>query len=717
MAARLGAARTGGLLGLPWLRQPQDLLARAEHVRARCDALVAEAAALPPSARVLRRVDRISEALCSALDVAALLQAVHPEPEWMEAADAASMAVGATMARLNTDRRLYDAVQRVRRAPAVRGALSEEEARFAELICAEFEADGVHLPPAGQARAHELSGRIARLSADYMGALAAGGPRARAGRPSGPSDLAAVAAGRGLESPLWVRSELVRALPAHVGALLVRDGDLSLLPDEPAVAAAVLKWCADEPLRRAAHRRAHAAAGRANLGTLSALLDARLELARELGFASHTRSALAYGRMAASEGEVEAFLALVEGRIRPRLDAELSELSAAKAARDGGGGAPLGAWDVPFYTGMLKARRWQLQPRRLCRYFELERALGGLSGLFSRLFRLSLHEQPLAPGEGWAQGVRKFALVETAAGKRSEPIGTIYLDLFSRERKQPLSATFTLSAGRRAGPGARTDADGDGGEAALPLPTVAIVCAFPAPTPGSASAPSLLSHSELTTLYHEAGHALHALLSTTSFQHLSGVRGPLDFVECPALLLERFACDWRVLRGWATDVHTNEPIPEELVAALAGSASHFAGYDNALQLLYARTDLAFHGDTPPSADTSGAVRGLHEAAFGPRLPWVEGADWHASFSHLVGYGGGYYAYLWARSLSAQLWQERFAEDPLSQSAGADVRAALLEPGNARPPAALLSDALRGQPLCTEAFARELTGGGQGSEPG
>jgi len=98
--------RATGLLGLPWLRQPQSLLAHAEHCRARCEALVQEAVAMPASAAVLHKVDQISESLCSALDVASLVSAVHPDPEWGEAAASASTMVGTTMARLNTDRQI-----------------------------------------------------------------------------------------------------------------------------------------------------------------------------------------------------------------------------------------------------------------------------------------------------------------------------------------------------------------------------------------------------------------------------------------------------------------------------------------------------------------------------------------------------------------------------------------------------------------------------------
>ena len=171
---------------------------------------------------------------------------------------------------------------------------------------------------------------------------------------------------------------------------------------------------------------------------------------------------------------------------------------------------------------------------------------------------------------------------------------------------------------------------------------------------------------------------------------------------------DSFATDASVLRTWATHVRTGEPIPERLVDALRDSAGDFVGFDTAQQLLYARVDLAFHGPQPPSADTTTAVRALHERAYGAALPWVDGGScWHAAFSHLIGYSGGYYSYLWCRALAAQLWHERFADDPLSPSAGADLRRTILAPGNARPPARMLSDMLGGKALSNEALLGEL----------
>mmetsp|Transcript_33221 Transcript_33221/g.82713 ORF Transcript_33221/g.82713 Transcript_33221/m.82713 type:complete len:560 (-) Transcript_33221:44-1723(-) len=545
----------------------------------------------------------------------------------------------------------------------------------------------------------------------------------REGAPSQPalSNLASAALDGG-DGPLWVPSALVSALPASVGAALARHEGLVLLPDEESVTAAVLKWCPNERLRKAVFHRMHSVATGANLGTLAELLDARLDLARELGFASHTQMALAYGRVAGSEGEVTSFLSLVEDSTRDKLDAELLEMAAAKRSGRlgfGGGSSALGGWDVPFLTGALKASRWQVDSREISQYLELESALAGLSGLVSSLFGLSLHEQSLDYGEVWAPSVRKFALVDLALG--SQPIGHIYLDLFKRALKMPINATFTVSAGARRHPAetAVSERAGPGGvlneQAPLALPTVAIVCSFPGADEGAAEGARgslrLLAHADLLTLYHEFGHALHALLGRTEMQHLSGVRGPLDFVECPSLLFERFASDWRVLRRWATHVRTGERIPEALVANMHKSTGHFVGYDTAVQTLYARTDLCFHGSSPPSRDSTAAVKALHERAFGPKLPWVDGTNWHANFGHFVSYSGGYYSYLWCRSLSAQLWHERFAEDPLSSSAGADLRRGLLEPGNARVPTAMLRDVLGGQDLSTEPLLRELSGSG------
>lgn len=691
-----------GLFGLPDLHRPPDLLLRASRAQARCSTLVAEVASLPPSVRVLHRLDDISRALCSVLDVTALVQAVHPDVAWVRAADEASAAVGQAMAVLNTDRRLYDALQRVRHSATVAPSLSVEQRRFADLLAAEFEADGVHLPAGTQARVHALQQRVAGLSVDFMAELSAERPPTEPG---------------GGDGELWVDVALVSRLPGSVLRALPRRGREALVStDDPAVCSAVLKWAPDASLRERVWRRAHSRAP-ANVPRLAELLRTRAELARTLGFASHADMALAYGRMATSTAEIEQFLGVIGAHVRPKMGAELALMEAAAAQmRARGGAAPsdpsLRAWDVPFLTGQLKASAYELDGSALSHFFELRCVLAGLSGLVRSLFGLSLHELTDAERGAeqlWAPHVLKLALCDAEGAHGVAPggaprlpsgarvLGHLYLDLFARPAKHPVSATYTVSCGE-GGAGREPDV------AEPAVPVVAIACSFgSAPAAG---APTLLSHGELVTLHHELGHALHALLGATEFQHLSGVRGPTDFVECPALLLERFALDWRVVSGWATHVRTGAVVPRELLQRLKASGEMFAGYDLSAQLVLARADLLFHSASPPLEDSTAAMRALHEATYGRALPWVEGTHWHAQFSHVLGYAAGYYAYLWCKVLAAQLWEHRFAHDPLSRAAGDALREHVLAPGNAREPAAMLGAALGGAPLSLRPFLAE-----------
>lgn len=252
-------------------------------------------------------------------------------------------------------------------------------------------------------------------------------------------------------------------------------------------------------------------------------------------------------------------------------------------------------WDVPYYMGMLKAQTHEIDSREIAAYFPLERCLEGLHGLCAELFGLQLAPAPLLPGEAWHPDVRKLALTRQEGG---DPLGTIYFDLYPRRDKYASAAHFTVRCGKQLARGA-----------GYQTPVVALVCNFSKAAPAS---PSLLTHAEVETLFHEFGHALHSLLSRTEFQHLAGTRAQLDFVETPSHLFEYFAWDYRFVRTFAKHYATHEPIPREMMAALRRSKNMFAAMDTQVRIscvwmLYDATDINVGGSN--MHDTTGRLKG------------------------------------------------------------------------------------------------------------
>ncbi|KAJ0409475.1 hypothetical protein P43SY_002365 [Pythium insidiosum] len=360
-------------------------------------------------------------------------------------------------------------------------------------------------------------------------------------------------------------------------------------------------------------------------------------------------------------------------------------------------------WDLPYYMGMLKAQRFRIDSRVLAAYFPLERCLEGLDLLCRELFGLQLVSVPMDPHESWHPDVHKLALRRTTAPSSSSSssseddatLGHIYFDLYPRAHKYNHAAHFTIRCGKRLSP------------SRYQKPLVALVCNFNKPAP---HAPSLLSHSEVETLFHEFGHALHSLLSRTEFQHLSGTRASLDFVETPSHLFEYFAWDYRVVREFARHHATGEALPEEMMTRLKQSKHMFAAMDAQTQCLYSLLDLQLFGAPANSSDaptsSTALLRELQNAH--TLVPHVEGTCWHTRFGHLVGYGAGYYSYLYSRVFASAIWQHRFAAAPLSRSAGQELHDELMIHGGARAPQEILT-ALVGQREPTAASYLEELG--------
>lgn len=279
----------------------------------------------------------------------------------------------------------------------------------------------------------------------------------------------------------------------------------------------------------------------------------------------------------------------------------------------------------------------------------------------------------------------------------------LYLDLLPRADKYNHAAHFTVRCSRELPDGSRQ------------TPIVALVCNLDVYGVSQGSSPwagrsnLLLDLPGLETLFHEFGHALHSLLSTTEFQHLSGTRAALDFVELPSHWFEHFARDPRVLSQFALHVTTGQPVPKELLEQHLRTRKVFPAIDLQQQLVQALFDQAIYGPEAvtcerPAAALLAAIQQQH-SVFPPL-----GTDIRClgNNSHLIGYGAGYYSYLYAQVFAAEVWRKLFAEEPLSREAGRLLRDELLRFGGAKEPRAMLRAVIGDEPD-VESLLSELDG--------
>ena len=217
----------------------------------------------------------------------------------------------------------------------------------------------------------------------------------------------------------------------------------------------------------------------------------------------------------------------------------------------------------------------------------------------------------------------------------------------------------------------------EGPDGAWVHPLTAFLCNFTKPTD---DAPSLLKHSEVTTLFHEFGHVLHMTLSQAKFPRFSGASTEWDFVEAPSQIMENWCWEKDVLAGFARHHATGEPLAEDVIDGLVAAKKHNSGSFNLRQLSLGWLDMGYHAtESMPDLD---AV--LVEAMGKAGLPIHEGTFMPASFGHLMGgYDAGYYGYLWSNVFGSDMWSVFKDEGVTSPEVGARYRREILEPNGTR----------------------------------
>ena len=371
-------------------------------------------------------------------------------------------------------------------------------------------------------------------------------------------------------------------------------------------------------------------AGRFDNGPLIAeLLPLRHELAKLLGFDSYADYALAT-RMAKTSKQVLSFLDDLAKRCMPSARHEFSDLEEFA-------GRKLNAWDVSFYSERLQESRFKVSQEALRPYFPLPKVLTGLFVLTQRLYGITVRERPQV--SVWHPSVKFYDLSDA----RGDVVAGFYLDPYSRTEKRSGAwmdecvSAKTLPAGTA-------------------LPVAQLVCNFTAPVGG---APSLLTHDEVTTLFHEFGHGLHHMLTRVAYPSIAGINGVAwDAVELPSQFMENFVWRREVLPLISAHVTTGEPLPVDMLQRLIGTRTFNAALDTLRQIELATFDFELHANVDPATavnviDTLASVR--------RRVAVVPAASFNrmaSSFAHIFagGYAAGYYSYKWAEVLAADAFE-------------------------------------------------------------
>lgn len=365
-----------------------------------------------------------------------------------------------------------------------------------------------------------------------------------------------------------------------------------------------------------------------NRETLLQIARLRYRRARLLGYQNHAHFVLEE-RMAKSPEAVSEFLESLLEKALPAARRELEELRDFAKERDS---LPeLEKWDSTYYSEKLKQEKFSLDEEELKPYFELGSVLGGMFQVAGNLFGLRFEEDPSI--DTYHEEVKAYRVFDASGAETA----IFYADFHPRP-------------GKRAGAWMTSYKPQFRKEGRNERPHVSIVCNFTRPTE---STPSLLTFNEVTTLFHEFGHALHGMLADSTYPGLSGTSVYWDFVELPSQIMENWCYEPEALSMFARHYKSGEVIPAELVERIRASSNFLEGMATVRQLSFGLLDMAWHGGNPEAIED---VKAHEKEAFAPTRLFPDHPEtcMSTSFSHIFqgGYSAGYYSYKWAEVLDA-----------------------------------------------------------------
>ena len=690
------AGRNIGLFQNRYLTEPQGFEDFANTTLRKAKKLVEKvlgASTADQYHRVVKDLDRLSDLLCRVIDISDFVRATHPDSRMQAAATRAYAMMFEYMNVLNTTTGLAKQLDIAIEQSSRMTTWGEQEQMVAEILKRDFAKSAIDLPRAERERFVTLSQEISEVGPDFVDYMA---PQ---------------------KEHLTFQSSRLKGMDPMLVRKLTQWGQVTL-PSVGGPAIAALRTVQDEATRKEIFQ-ASRTSSRANLERLRTLLTKRAELAKLSRFESYAQLTLK-DKMAKTPESVNGFLQALSKDNHPVVEAEVADLIMAKMIETNTSHPTLQPWDREYYMSHIlsSVRSRTRNPDFLSSYFSLGRVMQGLSRLFSRLYGVRFVPHETLPGETWNSDVRRLDVISETDGH----VAVLYCDLFSRPGKSPNPAHFTLRCSRLI----RSDeiqeaasskdpifksaeeAANDGmamstphPEGVMQLPTIALICDF-ATEPGSRK-PSLLSFSEVSTLFHEMGHAIHSILGRTLFQEVSGTRCATDFAELPSVLMEHFAADPSVLSLFASHYETDQPLPYEMVAEKLALDKKFEGSDIENQIILSMADQVYHSPLPldPSFDTTRVYHDL-QRSHGSLPPDPAGTSWQGFFGHLYGYGGSYYSYLFDRVLAKRVWQKVFTSGQdggaVDRGNGEKFKDHVLKWGGARDPWKCLSSVLKDERL-------------------
>jgi len=421
-----------------------------------------------------------------------------------------------------------------------------------------------------------------------------------------------------------------------------------------------------------------------NIGVLNDILRNRMKLVKLLGYNSYAEYRTE-DRMARNPKNVWDFENDLKQQLREKAENDVAEMLTIKSERLGKNTKTIHPWEAGFYENQVKLKNYNLDREEVRQYFEFNNVTEGLFTIYQQLFNVRF-EKVQNPSV-WHEDVQMFSIYDKTT---SALIGNFYLDMFPRANKYGHAAAFSVVMGKMT-------------ENGYQKPATALVCNFPKPTDFQ---PSLLTHENVETYFHEFGHLVHGVLTTSQLISYAGTSVARDFVEAPSQMLENWVWQKESLSLFAKHYETGEVIPEELLDRMIAAKNINSGTKALQQIFYGIYDFTLNDGFDPDGNksTTDLIKELkNEITF---YPYQEETHQQASFGHLNGYGAAYYGYKWSEVYAQDMFSVFEANGILNPDIGLKYRRIILEKGGTVDPYELVKEFLGREPN-SEAFLRSM----------
>lgn len=635
------ASAMAGLGALAFFAHGQEVPTEVKEALKRADEAVAKIVAVPAGQRTFDNtvgaLDDLTTRLESETNIPIFLQNVSTSEKERADSRAAEEAVSEWGIAIGKREDLYRAIKAY---ADTKPSLQGEQKRLLEFVIRDYRRAGMDLTPEKRERLKAIEIELQKLATDFQKNIYED------------------------ETVAFFTEKELKGLPADTLKGLRRtNGGLLIVGMDGPTMSAVLDYAEDREVRKKAWFAYKRRGGQRNVRLLEKILALRSEASTLLGYPT-TVDYEVETRMAKDAKTVAKFYTDLRPIVRKKAQLDYDQFSAELRAATKDGKAKLAPWDQSFIKQRLLKNKYSVDSQKVAEYFPITQVFDGLFQITSSIYGIEFKDVTADASKlglpTWHADAKLWSISDKASG---ELLGHIYTDLYPRENKYNHAACWGLKP-RKVWP-----------DGTVQKPLAALVCNFTKPT---ADKPSLMTHPEVETFFHEFGHGLHQILTETKYGRFSGTAVARDFVEAPSQMFENWVWDASVLGKFAKHYKSGEVLPAKTLKAMNDARTLGSALEAEHQFYYGLVDQAYH--TAPGGKIDTTKTGVDLLGQVELYEPPVGTFFQSSFGHLMGYQGAYYGYQWSLVYAQDMYTKFEQKGPLDPTTGMEYRKKVLARG-------------------------------------